>query len=51
MTVMLNPALLPLIASLLLVAEVDGLGGVQVELETEFVHLQPQQVHLSVSGG
>ena len=46
-----NPALLPLIAATLLAADVDGLGSVRVELtETEFVHLQPQQVHLSVSG-
>ena len=45
----MNPTLLSLVAALIVV-DADGLGGVRVELETEFVHLQPQQVHLSVSG-
>ena len=41
---LVNPALLPLIAALLLAADVDGLDSVRVELtETEFVHHQPQQ--------
>ena len=41
----------PVIASaLMLVGDANGLGGVRVELETDFLHLQPQQVHLSVSG-
>ena len=48
---MTNPTLLSLFAALLVAEIIDGLGGgVKVQLEAEFVHLQPQQVHLSVSG-
>ena len=47
---MMNPTLFSLVAALLVADAADGLGAVRVELETEFVHFQPQQVHLSVSG-
>ena len=46
----MNHALIPLIAALLVADAADGLDGVTVELETAYVHFQPEQVHLSISG-
>ena len=48
--VMVKHALIPLIAALLVADAADGLGGVRVELDTAYVHFQPEQVHLSISG-
>ena len=49
---MVNNAFIPLIAVLLVADAADGLGlgGVRVELDTAYVHFQPEQVHLSISG-
>ena len=45
----MNLALI-LIAALLVADAADGLGGVRVEMDTAYVHFQPEQVHLSISG-